>query len=131
MQRERAVDLARASGFGRRINRRQFLAGAAGASATLMAGGVMGIGSSLVRAAPFRGPDESAPWFERSIPELQSLMASNQLSSRELTQAYLRRIDRLNPLLGAVIESNPEAIGIASQRDACLLYTSPSPRDRG
>jgi amidase len=118
MQRERASELARASGFGQRINRRQFLAGAAGASATLVAGGVMGIGSSLVRAAPFRGPDESAPWFERSIPELQSLMASGQLSSRELTQAYLGRIDRLNPLLGAVIETNPEAIGIAAQRDA-------------
>ena len=118
MQRERASGLARASGFGRRINRRQFLAGAAGAGATLMAGGVMGIGSSLVRAAPFRGPDESAPWFERSIPELQSLMEAGQLSSRELTQAYLGRIDRLNPLLGAVIETNPEAIGIAAQRDA-------------
>ncbi|MDQ2674132.1 MAG: amidase family protein [Chloroflexota bacterium] len=118
MQRDRATDLARASGFGRRINRRQFLAGAAGAGAGLMAGGVMGIGSSLVRAAPFHGPDESAPWFERSIPELSDLMASGQLSSRELTQAYLSRIQRLNPLLHAVIETSPDAIGDAAQRDA-------------
>ncbi|HET9417030.1 MAG TPA: amidase family protein [Candidatus Limnocylindria bacterium] len=118
MQRDRATDLARATGFGRRINRRQFLAGAAGAGAGLMAGGVMGIGSSLVRAAPFKGPDESAPWFERSIPELGELMASGQLSSRELTQAYLGRIGRLNPLLGAVIETSPDAIGDAAQRDA-------------
>jgi amidase len=118
MQRDRATDLARATGFGRRINRRQFLAGAAGAGATLMAGGVMGIGSSLVRAAPFKGPDESAPWFERTIPELTELMSSGQLTSRELTQAYLDRIGRLNPLLGAVIETSPDAIGVAAQRDA-------------
>lgn len=118
MQRDRATDLARASGFGRRINRRQFLAGAAGAGAGLMAGGVMGVGSSLVRAAPFKGPDESAPWFERTIPELGELMASGQLSSRELTQAYLGRIARLNPMLGAVIETSPDAIGDAAQRDA-------------
>ncbi|HEX7172201.1 MAG TPA: amidase family protein [Candidatus Limnocylindria bacterium] len=118
MQRDRATDLARATGFGRRINRRQFLAGAAGAGAGLMAGGVLGIGSSLVRAAPFNGPDESAPWFERTIPELGDLMASGELSSRELTQAYLGRIGRLNPLLGAVIETSPDATGVAAQRDA-------------
>jgi amidase len=118
MQRDRAIDIARASGLGRRINRRQFLAGAAGAGATLMAGGVMGIGSSLVRAAPFKGPDESAPWFEATIPELTDLMASGELSSRELTQAYLARIRRLNPMLGAVIETSPDAVGVAAQRDA-------------
>ncbi|WP_201750242.1 amidase family protein [Tautonia marina] len=45
-------------------------------------------------------------------------MSSGRLSSRELTRAYLQRIDRLNPLLGAVIETNPNAIAIAAQRDA-------------
>ena len=123
MRRERATKLARQSGLGRRlstpISRRSFLAGAAGAGATMMAGGLAGIGSGLVRAAPpFAVPDEDAAWFERSIPELQTLMSSGQLSSRELTQAYLRRIDGLNPLLGAVIETNPQAIGIAARRDA-------------
>lgn len=84
-----------------------------------MAGGLAGIGSGLVRAAPpFRGPVESAPWFERTIPELQALMASGQLSSRELTKAYLARIKQLNPTLGAVIETNPQAIGIAARLDA-------------
>ena len=119
MQRDQATDLARASGFGRRLNRRQFLAGAAGAGATLMAGGLMGVGASLVRAAPFKGPDESAPWFERTIPELNQLMASRQLTSRELTQAYLGRDQPAEfYLLGAVIETSPDAIGIAAQRDA-------------
>ncbi|MCA1568934.1 MAG: amidase [Chloroflexi bacterium] len=123
MRRERATELARQSGLGRRMNgpitRRSFLAGAAGAGAGLMAGGLAGIGSGLVRAAPpFSGPDESAPWFERSIPELQSRMASGQFTSRELTKAYLARIKRLNPTLGAVIETNPQAVGIAARRDA-------------
>jgi amidase len=44
-------------------------------------------------------------------------MASDRLTSRELTQAYLRRIDRLNPLLGAVIETNPNAVAIAARLD--------------
>ncbi|MGI8828689.1 MAG: amidase family protein [Candidatus Limnocylindria bacterium] len=125
MRRQRATELARESGFGRRgpminpISRRSFLAGAAGASATLMAGSLAGIGSSLVRAAPpFSGPDDSAPWFEKSIPELQALMSSGQMSSRELTKAYLSRIARLNPTLGAVIETNPQATGIAARLDA-------------
>jgi amidase len=120
MRRHRVIDLARESGFGRRMNRpltrRSFLAGAAGAGATLMAGGLAGIGSGIVRAAPPTA-DESAPWFEKSITELQALMSSGQLTSRELTKAYLGRIGRLNPLLGAVLETNPMAVGIAAALD--------------
>jgi amidase len=44
-------------------------------------------------------------------------MASGQLTSRELTQGYLGRIASLNPLLGAVIETNPNATAIAAQLD--------------
>jgi amidase len=45
-------------------------------------------------------------------------MSSRQISSRELTRAYLGRIADLNPLLHAVIETNEEALQIAGQRDA-------------
>jgi amidase len=98
-----------------RLSRRRFLAATAAGGAAILAGGA----SSM--AAPARAPriaDEDAPWFEASIPELQDLMASGALSSRELTQAYLRRIDALDPTLHSVIETNPQAIGIAAQRDA-------------
>jgi len=44
-------------------------------------------------------------------------MASGQLTSRELTHGYIRRIQSLNPLLHSVIELNPNAIAIASQLD--------------
>jgi amidase len=70
------------------------------------------------RTTPGRDPDEDAPWFEASIPDLESLMASGRLGSAELTEAYLRRIERLDPLLHAVIESNPEARAIAARRDS-------------
>jgi amidase len=57
------------------------------------------------------------PWLEASIPELQALMTSAQLTSRELTHNYLRRISALNPLLGAVIETNPNAVSLAARLD--------------
>jgi amidase len=65
------------------------------------------------------GPDadSDAPWFEASIPTLDGLMATGRLSSAELTEAYLRRIERLDPLLHAVIETNPAALEIARRRD--------------
>src|SRR5260370_690767 len=48
---------------------------------------------------------------------ISSALASGALTSRELTLAYLQRIDRLNPLLNAVIETNPNALDIATQQD--------------
>jgi amidase len=57
-------------------------------------------------------------WLERSIPELHALMARRRLTSRELTRGYLKRIADLNPLLHAVIETNPEALAIAARLDA-------------
>jgi amidase len=60
----------------------------------------------------------SAPWLDASIVQLQALMASRKLTSRELTKAYLDRIAQLNPVLHAVIETNSRALDIAGQRDA-------------
>jgi amidase len=92
------------------ITRRGLLKlGAAGGVALLLGGR-----SSLLAA---QIGDESAPWFEATIPDLQALMASGQLTSRALTLAYLHRIHRLKPLLGAVIETNPNAVSIAAQLD--------------
>ncbi len=94
-----------------RLTRREFVAGGVAAAAALAAGGF---------GPPFRldAAAADAPWIEATIPQLQSMMASGALSSRELTLAYLQRIGELNPLLGAVIETNPEAVAIAARRDA-------------
>ena len=58
------------------------------------------------RLTPGTDADEASPWFEASILELEALMVSGGLSSVELTEAYLRRIERLDPLLHAVIETS-------------------------
>src|SRR3989442_648124 len=100
------------------INRRTFLSHATVAAAG-SAAWVSGKLAPLSCGAPGRrGSDESAPWYEADIPKLQALMASGELTSRELTQAYVRRIEELNPLLSVVIETNPQAVGLAAQLDA-------------
>jgi anaerobic selenocysteine-containing dehydrogenase len=77
-----------------RISRRSFLkasgtAGAAGALAGAGAGTVAGAAGAVA------APDHDVPSFpfeEATIAELQAAMKAGRLSSRRLTQAYLRRI---------------------------------------
>ena len=92
------------------ITRRRFLGTTAAGSVALMSGPL----ASLLSASP-RLADEL--FIEATIPQLQALMASGQLTSRELTQAYLQRIAALNPLLHSVIETNPNAVAIAARLD--------------
>jgi amidase len=96
--------------LGNIITRRKFIGTTALSSAALLSGGV----ASLLRP-PSLLADE--PFIEATIPELQDLMASGQLTSRQLTQGYIRRIQSLNPLLHSVIELNPNAIAIAAGLD--------------
>jgi amidase len=121
MARKRPSDMAPTPSSGhpvpRPLSRRSFLAGAAGAGAAFAAGGIAGLGSSLVRPASVAARVEDQPWFEKSIPELQALMRRGTMSSREITKAYLNRIAKLNPMLGAVIETNPQALAIAKRLD--------------
>src|SRR5215469_15958659 len=91
------------------MNRRAFFKWGAAATAFLA--------GARARSLAHLVPGDDAPWFEASVPQLQQLMASRQLTSRELTQGYLDRIEHLNPLLGSVIETNPNAVSIAAQLD--------------
>jgi amidase len=57
---------------------------------------------------------------ERDIATLQDAMHRGQLSSRELVQYYLERIealDRSGPGLHAIVELNPDALRIADELD--------------
>jgi amidase len=57
---------------------------------------------------------------ELSIGDLQKSMDEGSLTSREITQLYLDRIDTLDrqgPALRSIIEVNPEALEIAGQLD--------------
>src|SRR6266403_46671 len=95
----------------RSITRRKFLGTTALSSAALLGGGL----TSLLQRSAFAvgGFD----FVEKSIPELQDAMTSGQLTSRDLTQGYIRRVQSLNPLLHSVIELNPNAMAIATQLD--------------
>jgi amidase len=79
----------------------------------MVAGGL----APLLTAAPARASTGDAVWVEKTIPQLQALLASGALTSRELVHGYVRRIAELNPLLRAVIEINPNASAIAAQMD--------------
>ena len=65
--------------------------------------------------------DDQADYWEHDITTLQALMQRGELSSRQLTQYYLDRIDAIDrngPKLNSIIEVNPEAIEIAAALDA-------------
>ncbi len=56
-----------------------------------------------------------------NIAELSAAMAKHQLTSVEITQGYLDRIERLDrsgPQVNAVLERNPEALEVAAACDA-------------
>ncbi|KAB1207598.1 hypothetical protein CJ030_MR7G022900 [Morella rubra] len=55
---------------------------------------------------------------EASVRHLQLVLERNQLTSRQLVEFYLRQIRRLNPILKAVIEVNPEALYLADKADS-------------
>lgn len=98
----------------RRMTRRTFLSATAAGGGLLLAGGL----GSAIRAVAPPSSGEDALWFEATIRELRGQMRAGSLTSEELTRGYLRRIAELNPLLGAVIETNPDALAIARRRDA-------------
>ena len=95
------------------VSRRAFIGTTLTGSAALLTGGLTSLVTSRSSGAKAGDP----AWIEASIPQLQSLFNSGQLSSRELTLGYLARIRQLNPLLGALIETNPQAVAIAAQSD--------------
>ena len=93
------------------VTRRTFLGTTLAGGTALLAGGLNWLTprSSLATAANF---------IEATIPELQELMSSGMLTSVQLTTSYLGRIATFNPLLHAVIETNPDALTIAAALDA-------------
>src|SRR5262245_51893688 len=69
------------------------LTGSAGAAAAN--GGVRAISSATRTAAKARRP-KSFEFEEKTIAELQSMMESGETTSRQLTQAYIHRIDEID-----------------------------------
>jgi amidase len=96
------------------MDRREFLAAAA-AAATAGAAQISPTSSNSTAHAP---PDAVE---ELSLTDLGAAFADERMSSQQLTQSYLARIDKLDrrgPSLGSVIETNPRALEIAAALDA-------------
>jgi amidase len=80
---------------------------------------------------PARGSTTSAGAFEldeMTVDAMQEAMAKGTLTSRRITELYLARIDaidRKGPSLGSVIETNPDALGIAEEMDRERKATGP------
>src|ERR1043166_4698892 len=86
------------AGLDQSITRRKFIGTTAETSAALLSGGL----ASLLSRSVLAGNDFD--FVEKSIPELQAAMVAGQITSRELTQGYIDRIESLNPLLHSVID---------------------------
>ncbi|TCZ79893.1 amidase [Paenibacillus albiflavus] len=55
--------------------------------------------------------------IEVDIASLQRAMERGELTSEQLVQAYIDRINRINPIINAVLEINPEALEMARKLD--------------
>jgi amidase len=94
------------------MNRRAFLATGAACAITVQEDDAQSKRGS-------REPD-AFELDEKTIDELGAAMQSGRYTSRHLTEQYLARIESTNlqgPALHAVIETNPDAIGIATALD--------------
>jgi len=111
------------------ISRRRFIGTGAVAGGALVVGGTAGCSDSGPGAggATEGPPAAGTPWpvssfdlEEVSIAELGEGLASGQWSCREITRAYLDRIQEVDgqgPTLRSVIEVNPDALDIADVLD--------------
>ena len=98
------------------MNRRYFLLTAAAVTKAAM-GAPRGVGPSRTRG---RGANGKLELEELTLALIASKFADGTLTSRQLTEIYLRRIEALNrrgPILGAVLETNPDALKIAAELD--------------
>ncbi|GMP37598.1 hypothetical protein CsSME_00009206 [Camellia sinensis var. sinensis] len=57
------------------------------------------------------------PIREATVRDIQIAFHQNKLTSKKLVLFYIREIERLNPVLRAVIEVNPDAIKLARKAD--------------
>jgi amidase len=103
--------MQKARGLGPAIDRREFIARSAA-----LAGAAFTFPAVAAPAPP--SPDELA---FASVQDLSHHMQRGVISAVELAQSCLARIERLDrrgPMLGAMIELNPDALAIAAERDA-------------
>jgi len=106
------------AGGGARLDRRQAVRLGVAAGAALAAG-VAAAGEVRPAAKPSVGKPFELE--EATLADLAGRMQRGELDSERLCRLYLERIealDRAGPRLRSVIETNPDALAIARERDA-------------
>lgn len=88
------------------MDRRGFLTASAAAGA-----------SFLIGAKPTRALTSEFDVEEATIVTLREAIASGEMSSKKITEAYLARIASLDKKINSIIELNPDAIAMAERCD--------------
>jgi amidase len=110
------------------MNRRNFIRTGSLAGVTISALGLSACATGTTATTPEAQANAAAPEVfkddfklnEATIQELQQKMQKGELSSRQITQMYLDRIqaiDKSGPKINSVIEVNPDALQIADAMD--------------
>ena len=108
------------------MDRRDFVKVAAAAPAV----GPVAASAAAASAATALATGCQAPGADDRIEELtidgaREAFRGGALTCRRLTELYLERIESLNPLLFAVLETNPDALRIADELDAEFQASGP------
>ncbi|MCW5958806.1 MAG: amidase [Pyrinomonadaceae bacterium] len=96
-----------------RLKRRDFLK-------TSAVGGIGILGTKMTKGNDRDAADRSSDSFEfeeKTVMELQEMMKSGKLTSRQLTQAYIDRIKTIDGKINSVLEINPDALNLAENLD--------------
>ena len=102
------------------MNRRSFVRRSIASAAGAAAATISVRARSESREAPPNASPAAFELDELTVADLQNGMASGKYSAHSLTRKYLERIedlDKRGPAINAVIEINPDALAIASERD--------------
>jgi amidase len=99
------------------LSRRAFVTLTASAAAAGAVASVPGVASASARVASRSFARDVFDVEERSVGEWQAALMRGELTSRQLVERYLQRIESLDatgPKLRAVLEINPDALDIAT-----------------
>src|SRR6059058_5314949 len=105
------------------LSRRGFVAAATSVAAATLIPATPALGAIERERSPATSRASAGAFEleERSIAELQTAFGRGELTSHQLVEQYLQRIDsmdRRGPNLRHVLETNPEALAIADALDA-------------
>jgi amidase len=100
-------------------------------TAGVLVAGLMTVGGPAAPAVAAPRPPATHPTIngidleKSTVVNLQKAMHTHKLTSVQLTAFYLNRINQLNPILHAVIETNPTALLDAAASDAYRARRGP------